>query len=255
MFESIITEASGSGSNLTKEKRKKMEDLVYNVFKIVDPTGTNTNHYKELFKGMNDKQFDEYMRNIFDNEDEYLIMYIEDYEYSLSLSNVTKALDYIGIPFWEYVIQPYDNMDKENPTISPVRVPVGYTHLKRMQQVGSNKNKGSINASTRSALTGQVTAGDKNGRMGDAENFNYILNGGDDIVKEFMSLRGDDEVMYSEAMAMISEKGYLDMSVLTDKPENKTTLNVVDQYLIGMGIKSDLVTKDLTLVSTLKNKK
>lgn len=255
MFDSIIHEASGSGSNLNKAKRKKMEDLIYKTFSIAEPTNTNTNYYKDLFKGMSDKEFDTYIRNVIDSEDEYIILYIEDYEYSLSLSNVTKALDFIGIPFWEYVMQPYDNMDKKKPTVSPTRVPVGYAHLKRMQQTGSNKNKGSINASTRSALTGQVTAADKNGRMVDTENYNYILNGGDDIVKEFMSLRGDDEVMYSEAMAMISENGYLDMSQLTDKPENKTTLNIVDQYLICMGIKSDLVTKDLTFVSTLKNKK
>lgn len=251
MFD-LILEASSPG--LSKAKRKKMEDLIYDFFSTIEPSGVNTKYYKEFFSKMSDKEFNDYFKYLFDHEDEYILLHISDYEYSLELTNITKTLsDVLNRPLMEYVVMPEHNKDKDNPTISPTKVPVGYIHLKRMQQTLSKKNKSSTSADKRSALTGQVTGKDKNGRMVDTENYNFIVSGADDIMKEFMSLRGDDNVMLAEALASVAEKGYIDMSELTDKKENKTTLNIVDTYLIGMGLKSDLVTDNLTLVMSLKD--
>lgn len=252
LFDAILTEASGSKPPMTKALRKKMEDHIYKFFHLIDPTDNNVIYYKDLFKKMSDKDFDKYFDNLFNDDMCYMKLFIEDYEYNLSLDNAMKALDYLGIPFFEYVIQPHVNMDKDNPVVSQAKVPVGYAHLKRMQQTASNKNKGSMDANKRSALTNQVTGTDKNGRSTDLENYNLILSDGEAILKEFLSVRGDDPVMYSEALANIAEKGFLDMDELTDLPENKTTLNVVDTFFVGMGLKTDLLTKDLALPKTLE---
>ena len=50
----------------------------------------------------------------------------------------------------------------------------------------------------------------------------------------------------------INSKGYVKLSDLDDKIENKTTLNTVDTYFLGMGLKTDLVTKGLKTISTLR---
>ena len=50
----------------------------------------------------------------------------------------------------------------------------------------------------------------------------------------------------------INAKGYVKLSDLDDKIENKTTLNTVDTYFLGMGLKTDLVTKGLKTISTLR---
>ena len=50
----------------------------------------------------------------------------------------------------------------------------------------------------------------------------------------------------------ISTDGYVDLDTLTDKVENKTTLNTLDVYLISMGLKSDLVTEGLVLKKTIR---
>lgn len=250
MFD-VIMEASKS-TLFTKAKRKKMEETIYEFFKLLEPTKVNYEYYYNLFSKMSDREFESYFNELFNDEDAYIIGHIADYEYSLNIKNINKALDYLGTPLMEYVAKPYENMDKDNPILSINKVPVGYVHIKRMEQMRGKKNKGSTDVTVRSALTGQVTARDKNGRQNDVENYNDIVSGGEPIVKEFMSMRSDDLVMQSEALASIAEKGYVDINDLTDKVENKTTLNVVDIYFMGMGLKTDLVTKDLTLLSTLK---
>ena len=58
--------------------------------------------------------------------------------------------------------------------------------------------------------------------------------------------------MQTEMLDKISTDGYVDLDTLTDKVENKTTLNTLDVYLISMGLKSDLVTEGLVLKKTIR---
>lgn len=58
--------------------------------------------------------------------------------------------------------------------------------------------------------------------------------------------------MQNEMLDKIATDGYVDLNTLTDKVENKTTLNTLDVYLISMGLKSDLVTEGLLLKKTIR---
>ena len=57
--------------------------------------------------------------------------------------------------------------------------------------------------------------------------------------------------MKNQMLAEIATKGYLSIEDLDSDPVNKTTLNTVNVYLLGMGFNSDLVTKGLMLPYTL----
>ena len=57
---------------INKAKRKEMEDLIYNFFDLFDPTGRNTEYYRNKFKGMTDAQFDQYFKLLFEQDDPYL---------------------------------------------------------------------------------------------------------------------------------------------------------------------------------------
>ena len=50
----------------------------------------------------------------------------------------------------------------------------------------------------------------------------------------------------------IATKGYVTEAELTDDVTNKTTLNTVDTYFLGMGLKTDLVSKGLKLPTEIK---
>lgn len=78
-----------------------------------------------------------------------------------------------------------------------------------------------------------------------------------DRVTSYLKLkpRADDSVMKSEMYNSIARKGYVSYKDLTNNVDNKTTLNTLDVYLIGCGIKSDLITRDVYLRKTLSDRK
>ncbi len=240
---------------LTSVKRKRMEELIYNVFDDLDPSKTNSDKCRKLFSKMSLAEFDKFFKNLFNDKDSYLILDIVDYERDLSIENVEKAAKRLNVPLFEKVAMPFVNGNTENPVVTKYEVPVGYIHLKRMQQMLFKKNSTSTEVGTRSALTGQVTGKDKNARKSDTENFALVTLGATDTLRELMGPRADDPVMKNEMYSAIALKGYVSLDELTNDIDNKTTLNVIDAYLIGMGIKSDLVTDDIYLKKTLNARK
>ncbi|MDD3172099.1 MAG: hypothetical protein PHF63_00265 [Herbinix sp.] len=226
---------------MTAQKRKKIEDLIYQTYLIMDPSGTNTDHYKNIFKSMSDAKFEQYIKGVLNNEDEYFIFHTVDYENDLRIENVEKAAEHLGVPLFEYVNMPYVNNNKENPIKTRHPVPVGYLHIKPMEQFRIKKNSASTEITTRSALTNQVVGKDKAGRESDQENFILTTLNAVDCMRELNGPRSDDMVMKNAMYNDIIQKGYVSLNTLPDHLENKTTLNTVNVHLIGMGLNSDLV--------------
>lgn len=242
-------------AKLTPEKRKKMEKLIYDTFSALDPTKANTEKYQQMFSKMSNVQFDEFFKKLFSSEDNYLILDIADYERNLDMDKVNAAANLLKIPLYEKINMPYLDNNKENPIQSMYEVPVGYLHIKRMQQMLNKKNSSSTETTSRNMLTGQVTAHDKNARSSDMENFNLVvLDGSKPLMQELMGPRGDDMVMMNEMLQQIAVNGYASLDKMTNKLENKTALNTIDVFFMGVGLKTDLVTKGLVLNSTLNEK-
>jgi hypothetical protein len=143
-------------------------------------------------------------------------------------------------------------MDNEKVICTKEPVPVGYLNIKRTQQTVSKKNGISTNIDQRSALTAQVTGADKNGRESDLENTMLACLGMEATLRELNGPRADDLVMKNQMLHDIALNGYTRLEDMDDDPSNKTTLNTVNVFLLGMGLESDLVTKGLMLNSTLK---
>lgn len=238
---------------ITPKKRKEMESLIYDVFSALDPSGTNTAKYKAMFSKMSDNQFDNFFKELFKHEERYLILDIVDYEHSVSIENIENAAKVLGVPLMEKVAMPFSNGDKDKPSVTKYEVPVGYLHIKRMQQILSKKNSTSTDISSRSALTGQVVNADKNARESDQETFGLVALDANDILRELMGPRADDMTMKTQMYSEIAKKGFVSLDELTNNVENKTTLNTVDMYMCGMGIKTDLITKGLELKKTLNS--
>lgn len=226
---------------ISKTQRKQMEDLIYKVFSALDPSGVNTDKYKSMFSGLSDQEFEKFFDKFFKSDD-YFILDVVDYERDLTIDHIEKAAAIMNVPLFERVIMPHVNMDKDNPVVTQYEVPVGYVHKKRTQQTVTKKNTTSTEIAVRSALTGQVTGKDKNARDSDSENFSLTTLGANNILRELLGPRADDMVMKSEMYASIAQKGFVSLDTLTNDVSNKITLNALDAYLIGMGLKSDLVT-------------
>jgi len=237
---------------ITKQTRQRMEDLVYSVFDELDPTGSNTAKYKELFGKMSDVQFDKFFKDFFNNEEQYLVLDVIDYELNLQIEDVERAAKVLDVPLFEKVVMPFVNNSIESPVVTQYEVPVGYIHIKRVQQILTKKNSTSTEISTRSAITGQVVGKDKNARDSDQENFALVTLDAQNTLRELMGPRSDDMVMKNQMYSSIAHKGYVSLDELTNDVVNKTTLNSVDVHLIGLGIKSDLITQGLLVKKTIK---
>lgn len=238
---------------MTAVKRSKMEKLIYDTFNALDPTGTNTKKYKDRFSAMSDTQFDSFFKQFFQNPKEFLILDIVEYERTLSLDKIEKAAKVLDVPLFEDLYMPHITMDKKNVVCTKYPVAVGYLPIKRPQQMLHKKNGMSTDTGKRSALTNQVTSDDKNGRQSDVENNMMIAIGADKIIEEMNGPRADDMTMKSQMNVQIANNGYVHLSDLTSDPANKTTLNTVNVYLIGMGLKTDLVTPGLMFKNTIKD--
>ena len=230
---------------ITDAKRKKMEDLIYKFFDAIDKSGTNTKKYKELFKPMTNAQFDKWFKDFFADENAYLILDICEFENTVTLDDVEKAAKVLGIPLFEDVYMPHLTMDKHHVVCTKEPVPVGYLNIKRTQQTVSKKNGLSTEISKRSALTNQVTGTDKNGRQSDLENSMLVSLGMENTLRELNGPRADDMTMKQQMLQDIAVNGFVRLQDLESDVENKTTLNTVNVYLLGMGLNSDLVTTGL----------
>lgn len=230
--------------------RVKMEKYIYDVFSLLDPTEVNTKFYKAFFSKMSDKEFDAFFAGFFKDNKAYLTFNVELFKNDPDMKNIEKCAKFMNVPLYEYVVQPYFSNDQEHPMITPYPVPVGYIMEKRVQQTAVKKNSTSIDINMRDAKTNQVINGDKNARQSIEENYCVMTYGATNAAKEFMSFRADDPIAKEEAYQSIRQNGYVSLNELDNKVENKSTINMLDAYMIGMGIKTDLVTEGYTVTKT-----
>ena len=236
-----------------QEKRKKMETLIHDYFSAFDKSGKNAKNYDAFFSSMTDQQFKNYFDAFFKSSfDDVLVLDTEDYVNDIFMEDIEDAAKVLGIPLFETVFDPHLTMDKNRVIATKQPVPVGYLHIKRPQQTIAKKNGISTNIDKRSALTGQVTVKDKNGRDSDMESSMLVAVGMNNVLKELNGFRADDMTAKQEALQAIYAKGYLTLNELSDDVTNKTTLNTVNTFLLGMGLQSDLVTKGNLLKSNIK---
>ena len=106
------------------KKRKEIEDLIYSTFNILDKTGTNTKKYKGIFSKMNDDQFNKYMKEFLNDNDENFYLEIEPFEREPHIEDIKKALDFLKVPVEEYVYFPHLNEGGE-PIRTKDRIIVG----------------------------------------------------------------------------------------------------------------------------------
>lgn len=225
-----------------KEKREKIEKLIFSTMKALDPSGKNESIYREKFLKMSDVEFENYMESFLADEKANFYLEMVEYENDLKYENIEKAAKLLKVPLYEKVFLPHVNGDPDkNIVVTPVEVPVGYIHEKRMMQTLEKKNSGSTHISNRNPITNQVTGDDKNARNSDVETYAMLAINADEALAELLGPRADDEVAKNEMYAMIADNGYVNRADLTNNPENRISLNTLDVYFLMQGFKTNLI--------------
>lgn len=223
-------------------KRKRIEALVLEVMGKLDRTGENARRYEAQFKTMSDAQFDAWAKRLATDEDFHFYLAVLPYKNEPTLDDVEAAAKVTGTQLHQYVYFRHDGA-KDNPVRSAVRVPVGYIHVRRLQQILAKKTSYSTDASKRSQLTGQLSGDDAVGRLADEEAYALKTVGAEAVLKELLGPRADNRDKRLGMYQAIEKQGYVQYGELKGDLKNQPTVNYLDTLLLAAGLKSDLIDK------------
>jgi hypothetical protein len=225
-----------------QQKRKRIEEMVLEVVKRLDnPKMENYKRYEAMFKLMSDSEFEKWANTMGHKLDDTIQILQLPFE-EMKLHQIKSAADYLNLPLEEYIWFRHNDPDGIR---SKMKVPVGYVHIKRVQQLLAKKNKYALDIEDTELKTGQVKGESKVTSVTDPETFALTAINADAALKEFLGPRADAQISKNELYAQISQDGYATLEGLTKDTSQSTTLNTINTYLLASGIRSDLVMNTL----------
>ena len=229
--------------------RTKAEKLVYDVMDALDPSKTMSEYYKKLFSKMSDKEFKSFISNKFPYRFQPRLFKIEP-----KMEQINNAANVLKIPLLEKVNLPYLYENKDGKPVQSKESPVGYIHLKKLKQFIVKKNSMSLDIDQRDMKTGSLINQDKNGQTSDREMESLAIMGLDNTIKELSRPRGDamnsKTIMYNN----ITTVGNVSLDDLPYDKDEVLGKNVLNVYMLGAMLDTNLVNEDGYLPITLKNK-
>lgn len=230
------------------QQRLKAEKLVYQVMDQLDPSGRNTDFWKEEFAKMSDDQFKKYISGNFP-------FYFQTGAFKEpSMDQITKALDILHVPLLEKVAMPFKYKDKNGRPMVSKPCMVVYVHMKRMKQLLTKKNGMSIDTKTRDMRTGLLTGVDKNGKESDHEFESLALSGLYATINEFSRPRADSMEDKSIMNNTIKTTGYVSLDDLPEDLNDSLSKNLLSAYFLGAQLMSNLVNEEYMVPYTYLNK-
>lgn len=234
---------------LTKKKREEVEALIYQVFDAIDPSKTNSEHYKKLFSKMSNEQFLKFVSLRFPYR-----YHEKPFVTEPDMSDIEKACKILGIPLMEKLNLPYLYTNKDGIPAQSKECLVMYIPLKKVKQFITKKNAMSVNTSSRDMNTGLLLGVDKNGKESDREFEALSVMGLEKTMEEFARPRADAMKAKNQMYNTINTTGMVTLDELPKDEDDSLSKNLLNTYLIGSLINSNLINQEYYLPITLKNK-
>ena len=231
------------------KKRKEVEELVYKVMDILDPTQQNSQFYKAKFAKMNDKQFIKFF-----SQDFPLKFQIRLFEIEPTMKQISDALDYIHIPMIEQMNLPFEYRSKDGTPVKSDDALILYVPIRKVKQFLSKKNSMSTNISNRDMKSGLLQTVDKNGNTSDREMESLAVMGLDASMKELATYRADSMNAKDEFYSMINMTGMVRQSDVDVETSDSLARNELNVYLLGAGLNSNLINEGNYLRHTLTSR-
>ena len=232
---------------MDKKSRLKVEEKIYKVMDILDTTGKNTEYQKTKFARRSDKEFYEFF-----DQDFPLKFQTKVFEIDPKITQITKALDTIGVPVEEKVTMPFLYKNKDGVPVKTQPVLVVYLPLKRLKQMVIKKTGFSVDISKRDYRTGLLIDTDKNGNSTDREFESLAVLGLDNTMKELATVRADAMSAKSEFYNQINTTGMVSLKDVDVKNSDSIARNLISAYLLGAHIQSNLINTDYLLPRTIQ---
>lgn len=228
--------------------RKEAELLVYKVMDILDPSEKNSTWYKEKFGAMNDKEFIDFFKQDFP-----IKFQTEVFTGEPTMEQIQKAAKEIDVPLMEKVYLPFLYTNKNgNPVKTLYEALVVYVPVKKMKQFISKKNSMSTNITKRDMKTGLLLDIDKNGNTSDKEMECLAVMDLPSTMKELSTYRADAMEAKTEFYNTINSQGMVSLKDVPVSKDDSLSKNMLNTYLVGALLNSNLVNEHDFLPITLK---
>ena len=231
------------------KQREEAEALIYQVLDAADVTKTNSDYYRKIFANMSDDDFINFCKRRLPFRFHQEVFKIEPKMYE-----IIEAFKILNKPLFEKVKLPYIYTNRDGIPVESQECLVIYIHLKRMKQMLTKKNNTAMNIEKRDMKTGLLLGEDKGGKETDREFESLATMGLEYTMDEFSRPKADAMAAITQMSNTIMAKGFVsdsDIQVAKDDSIGKNLLNV---YLIGAHIHSNLVDIDYMTPFTAKDK-
>lgn len=235
--------------NITKENREKAEALIYEVMDALDPTGTNSDHLKRTFDKMSNKKFGEYFSRRFP-----LRFHTSPWEVDPKIEDIERGAKVLDIPLLETVKMPHLYQDENGNAIETQECIVGYLNLRKEQQFITKKNSMSTDINMRDMKTGHLVGPSKASKESDRETESLAIMGLENTAKELLKSRADSMEAKAKLNNMISTLGKVTLEDIETDASDSLSLNLLNTYLIGAMLNSNILNKDYLLPHTYLEK-
>ena len=229
--------------------RQECEALIYQVFDALDPSGANSEFYKNMFAEMSDEQWKKFISRDLPFRFQTRLFKIEP-----KMNDIKKALGILGVPMIEKLNLPYLYTNAEGKPVQADDAMVIYLNVKKMKQFITKKNSIHTDMSKRDMKTGRLLSDSKGGQTSDREFEALAVHGLDATIKELARPKGDamraKNIMYNDINVLGDVE---DSDIIIDK-DDSIGKNLMNVYLIGCQLGSNLINEDYMTPYTLKSR-
>ena len=221
------------------KNRKAAEEVILRWVSKIDPSGINAAMYKEqIFPGLSDKQFDEWMAAIKEGKDFIGITIPNFSDVKVTTKNNIAVAKEMGVEFYQRIWM----VDKETGKryLSNIKYPVFYLPARRQIQMVTSKISIASDNTHVDDLTDQPVGDSKAGSFSYPETLNIVGRGLNKVGEEFLKVRGGDLETYRVYQQSLIDTGYVSYNQLAPiRSRAKATLTL-SKFLKAMHIDSNL---------------
>lgn len=235
--------------SIDNKKREEVENLIYKIFDTIDPSKTNSDYYREIFSKMNNEEFYKFMERRLPFRFHQEVFKIEPKMYQ-----IVDAFKILDKPLLEKLNLPHIYINRDGVPVQSQECMVIYIHIKRLKQLLAKKTNIALNTEKRDMKTGLLIGEDKGGKETDREFESLAAFGLDYTIDEFSRVRADSLKAAAQMNNIIMDKGYVDNNDIKITKDDSLGKNMLNVYLIGANIHSNLIDVDYMTPYTARNK-
>ena len=223
---------------MANPKRKQVEDLILKYVGKLVTGNENKKLYEDLFKSMNDKQFDEFMHKLKNKEATLSVIIPNGSKITTNVENNFKVAKELGYDFFQHLkVSATDDMPAYK---TPNKYMVLKLPVRRAAQLLTKKISIPTDSHHVDVLTGQVTGKSKGSKISNPELQVLLGLGLKDSILELMKVRGGDQGANRAMDEILFRQGSVSQDQLNKYSTGVVSKKTLKAYFNAMMIQNTL---------------